>query len=73
MRARPLQPFFRCVYCGTVVSGEPEYTIHRDGFGEGPEVPLCSSCGGSDKPSCVAIWNKIASPGTCRRADASLN
>lgn len=62
MHVRPLSPFFLCAYCGIAVSGEPEYTIHRDGFGKGPEVPLCHPCGSSPKPSCTDIWNRIAKP-----------
>lgn len=54
--------FFVCTYCGKVVLGEPEYTIHRDGFGEGPEVPLCNGCGAREQPSCEDIWRRIAQP-----------
>jgi hypothetical protein len=54
--------FFVCAFCGDVAGGTPEYTIHRDGFGEGPEVPLCRRCGGTDAISCSEIWARIAKP-----------
>lgn len=47
-----------CVYCEKEAEGE--YSIHRDGFCEGPEVPLCNDCGGSEYPSCPEIWEVIA-------------
>ncbi len=49
-----------CAYCGEEISGEPEFTIHRDGFCEGPEVPLCVNCGGSESPDCEEIWDVIS-------------
>lgn len=49
-----------CAYCGKVAQGE--YSIHRDGFGIGPEVPLCNACGGGTTPSLPAIWSRIARP-----------
>jgi hypothetical protein len=47
-----------CVYCGRP---EPQgnFTIHRDGFGEGPEVPLCDECGKYETPTCAEIWKRI--------------
>ena len=57
-----LLPLFACAYCGTYLSGEPEYTIHRDGFGVGPEVPLCFDCYDDGGPSCLEIWERIAQP-----------
>jgi hypothetical protein len=49
-----------CVYCGKKAQGN--YSIHRDGFGVGPEVPLCDGCGSSRRPSCHEIWSMIAMP-----------
>lgn len=49
-----------CAYCGAPAQGN--YSIHRDGFGVGPEVPLCDCCGSSDEPTCSDIWDKIAQP-----------
>lgn len=49
-----------CVYCGHPAEGN--FTIHRDGFGVGPEVPLCDACGGAETPSCADIWDAIAQP-----------
>lgn len=57
---RPPLALFTCAYCGAIVAGEPEYTIHRDGFGDGPEVPLCQRCGANEEPSCSDIWRRIA-------------
>ena len=48
----------KCVYCSKIAEGI--YSIHRDGFGIGPEVHLCNSCGGSFKPTCHEIWIKIS-------------
>ncbi len=47
-----------CAYCGK--STEGNHTIHRDGFGEGPEVPLCDACGGGLRPTCEEIWARIS-------------
>jgi hypothetical protein len=53
-----------CAACGDTASvgpdGEPLYTIHRDGFGEGPDVPLCAECGADELPDCPTIWAMIA-------------
>lgn len=49
-----------CVYCGQPAQGN--YSIHRDGFGTGPEVPLCDECGGEEYPTCGEIWEVIAEP-----------
>jgi hypothetical protein len=43
-----------CAYCGLPAQGN--FTIHRDGFGAGPEVPLCDACGGGASPSSGEIW-----------------
>lgn len=48
-----------CVYCGITLIGVPPGGIHRDGFGVGPEVPLCQVCYGPDL-SCEEIWAKIS-------------
>lgn len=47
-----------CVYCGGHAEGF--YGIHRDGMGEGPEVPLCIACGSKPEPTCEEIWVRIA-------------
>jgi hypothetical protein len=46
-----------CAACGQPPG---RATIHRDGFGEGPEVPLCSDCGDHETPSCEELWRRIA-------------
>ena len=50
-----------CAYCGASAKGSA-YGIHRDGFGEGPEVPLCDTCGGDNLLTCKKIWARIAQP-----------
>lgn len=60
MNLRSIELFFHCVYCGKYCKGEPEYSIHRDGFGEGPEVPLCDGCGEAPHPTCEMIWDHLA-------------
>ena len=47
----------RCCYCGNLAEGR--YSIHRDGFGEGPEIDLCDLCGGSRFPTCEEIWDAL--------------
>ena len=49
--------FSACAFCGGPSDGN--YSIHRDGFGDGPEVDLCDTCGGDEKPSCCEIWDRI--------------
>lgn len=47
-----------CAYCGKPSEGN--HTIHRDGFGIGPEVALCDAHGSGELPSCEQIWEQIA-------------
>ena len=47
-----------CAYCGKPAEGN--YSVHRDGFGQGPEVELCDRCGGSKEPTLSTIWDKIS-------------
>lgn len=49
-----------CAYCEKVAEGH--YSVHRDGFGVGPEVELCDACGGKREPTLSSIWTKIAQP-----------
>ena len=49
-----------CAFCGK--PAEDNFSIHRDGFGVGPEVDLCDACGGSETPTCEEIWDVIAKP-----------
>jgi hypothetical protein len=51
-----------CCYCKKAFV-ESDYSIHRDDFGEGPEVPLCNECGEDDRISCEMIWARISRPG----------
>ena len=48
-----------CAACGAPADGD-EFSIHRDGFCKGPEVPLCTSCGADETPSCEELWRAIA-------------
>lgn len=45
----------RCAYCGGPAEGN--YSIHRDGFGLGPEVDLCDAHGSEETPTCEEIWS----------------
>lgn len=47
-----------CAACGKPAEGN--YGIHRDGFAEGPEVPLCDECGSQPEPTEAEIWERIA-------------
>jgi len=49
-----------CAFCGGPAQGQ--YSIHRDGFGVGPEVDLCDGCGSEPEPTCEVIWDRIAQP-----------
>ena len=51
-----------CAFCKTPIEGEHNFSIHRDGMDQGPEVPLCDACGGEDGPTCEEIWAVIAAP-----------
>ena len=47
-----------CEACGAPSEGN--YSIHRDGYGEGPEVPLCDGCGTGPEPTCEEVRTAIA-------------
>lgn len=47
-----------CCYCCRPTQGE--YSIHRDGFGEGPEIDLCNACAENDNITCEMIWERNA-------------
>lgn len=49
-----------CAACGKPLPWGIKFTIHRDGFGEGPEVPLCRACGEHETPTCEELWDRIA-------------
>jgi hypothetical protein len=49
-----------CAYCSKPSEGNA--SIHRDGFGVGPEVDLCDACGLHETPTCEEIWDRIAQP-----------
>jgi hypothetical protein len=71
MDIRSFELRYTCVYCGSLVMGAPEYFIHRDGFGEGPQVPLCCQCYSGDTPTCQQVWERIAKAD--KTPDRSLN
>lgn len=54
-----------CAFCDAPATGD--YAIHRDGFGEGPEVNLCDRCGSNDETKEKEIWYKISQADTCIR------
>ena len=47
-----------CAYCRKLAQGN--FSIHRDDFGVGPEVPLCDECGKDPTPTCEQIWKRIS-------------
>lgn len=49
----------RCAACLAPIAGTYHYSIHRDGLGVGPEVPLCDACGDPDGPTCEELWQRI--------------
>lgn len=46
-----------CCYCDDPTQGN--YAIHRDGYGIGPEIPLCDACGSGSEPTPEEIWAHI--------------
>jgi len=58
--ARKKRKTNQCAACGRRFWGKVRYGIHRDGMGVGPEVNLCTPCGGSELPTCEDLWKQIA-------------
>lgn len=75
-RAAGLEPFAEswsrlpkesaCFHCGSRAQGR--FAMHRDGFGLGPQLPLCDRCGGNETPTCEEIWARALQ----KRLEASL-
>lgn len=59
-----------CAYCGQPSEGQ--YSIHRDGYSLGPEVPLCDACGQGDSPSLTQIWARIGQSDVCESCDEEI-
>ncbi len=59
-----------CAYCGKPAEGH--FSIHRDAFGEGPEVPLCDECGGESTPTEIEIWSRIGQSDVCIECDEEI-
>lgn len=59
-----------CSFCGKLAQGN--YSIHRDAFGVGPEVPLCDNCGGKEEPAEVIIWAKIGQSDECIQCEEEI-
>jgi hypothetical protein len=49
-----------CAYCAQPAEGR--YGVHRDGYGVGPLMDLCTACGAHDTPTLADIWDRIAKP-----------
>jgi hypothetical protein len=50
-----------CAACGHATGlDEQRHAIDRDGYGIGPEVPLCCECGAYEFPTCAELWMVIA-------------
>lgn len=47
-----------CAFCGKPHQGN--YALDRDGFCEGPQVPLCDDCGAHETPTMHQIWARIS-------------
>ena len=47
-----------CAACGAPSRGA--YSLHRDGFEQGPEVALCDGCGAKETPTPQELWTRIA-------------
>jgi hypothetical protein len=64
MNAAAVVSLRSCAACGKPAQGNA--TIHRDGFGEGPEVDLCDDCGTHEFPGCETLWVMIRERNTAR-------
>lgn len=60
----------RCAFCGRPAEGN--YSIHRDGLGMGPEVPLCDACGSHEQPCLVTIWQSIGRASECLKCEEDI-
>ncbi len=61
LESSPAEPGTKtCAFC--LGPAEGEYSIHRDGWGKGPEVDLCDEHGAKLEPTCAKIWARIAVP-----------
>jgi hypothetical protein len=47
-----------CAACGQLCAGD--YSVHRDGFCDGPEVDICRDCGAYETPTIQTVWAMIA-------------
>jgi hypothetical protein len=59
-----------CAYCTQPSQGN--YSIHRDGFGEGPDVPLCDSCGEGQWPTEEEIWSTVGQAENCIKCEEEI-
>lgn len=48
-----------CPACGAAIKGRAHFGIHRDGFGQGPQVSICDACGGNEAITCEDLWAAI--------------
>lgn len=62
-----------CAACGKSYEGESGYAIHRDGFGKGPEVPLCVWCGSEEHPTEAKLWQMIAARSSTLTLEKAAN
>jgi len=60
----------KCSFCAKPAEGN--YSIHRDGFGLGPEVPLCNACGSTPAPSEPLIWARIGQSDECLQCEEEI-
>ena len=54
-----------CAACGRPCTGS--YSVHRDGYGKGPEVLICDACGSGEVPTLQEIWTAIRARRTAGR------
>jgi hypothetical protein len=56
-------PIRSCAACGAAAHpcehDNRGHSIHRDGFGVGPEVLLCCACGANETPTLAELWARI--------------
>ncbi len=70
MVTQPVRSTGVCAYCGAPSEGN--FSVHRDGFFKGPEVPLCDACGKDPKPTLEEIWKRISRATDFRPSEVAL-
>lgn len=61
-----------CQFCQIPMEGMEGYALHRDGFSDGPELPLCRQCHDDDSITCEDVWMNGAKRGIWKERGEAL-